>query len=108
MNSERRFFLAIRHNPTGGFLPSLSSYGFTREEPSTVLPPRLFTKPAAAANALNAWLQGEWFEAADKDEFGGETQIRIRPNAARRREDMEIVEIELIVRTLTQAKLRLL
>ena len=102
MTAERKFFLAIRHKPSGGFLPSLNSYGFTRAEPTRDQPPRLFTKHGAALQALNSWLEGEWFETPE------DAVLRVRPVAGRRREEMEIVEIELIVRTLEAAKLRLL
>lgn len=114
VNHGRKFFLAIRHKPSGGFLPSVNSYGFTRTEPTKDHPPRLFTKQSAATQALNAWLEGEWFETevdVDNSIFGEETKttrIRVQPVAGRTPAAMEIVEIELVVRSLSEAKLRLL
>lgn len=101
----RKLFLAIRHNPSGGFLPQMTSYGFTRCNPSLTEPPRLFTKPGAAKQALDRWLEGRWFEGMYNDETG-QQDITIVPVAGRRREDMEIVEIEISSRTLTEAELR--
>lgn len=101
----RIHYLAIRHNPSGGFLPQMTSYGFTRCAPSLVDPPRLFTKIGAAKQALDRWLQGEWFEGFYDDERGLQ-DIRIQPVAGRRREDMEIVEIEITARTFNEALLR--
>lgn len=102
---SRKLFLAIRHNPSGGFLPQMTSYGFTRCNPSLTEPPRLFTKPGAATQALNRWLEGEWMEGFYNDETG-EQQIKIIPRHDRRRTDMEIVEIEVTARTLSEAELR--
>lgn len=100
-------FLAIRHNPSGGFLPQMTSYGFTRCSPSKTEPPRLFTKPGAAKQALDRWLQGAWFEGYFDDDQNRQ-DVKIVPQPERRRQDMEIVEIELVVRSLSEAQLRVL
>lgn len=101
-----RFFLAIRHNPSGGFLPATKGYGFTREEPTLLKPPRLFEKVGPAKQALARWLEGEMFESEISDE--NEIAIRIVARPDRKPELMEIVEIELIARTFSEAKLRIL
>lgn len=102
---HRQFFLAIRHTPSGGFLPQMASYGFTRCEPTTEEPPRLFTRPGAAKQALDRWLEGAHYETFSD----GDTQkIEVHPRPHRRRADMEIVEIELVVRSLSEAQLRVL
>ena len=103
----RIHYLAIRHRPTGGFLPASRGYGFTREEPSLVKPPRLFVRPSSATQALDYWLEGEHYEGSDDPESGALT-LKVIPRPHRRREEMEIVEIELIPRTLTEAQLRTL
>lgn len=103
--AARKFFLAIRHKPSGGFLPQMTSYGFTRASPSTTEPPRLFVKPGAATQALNRWLEGEWFEG-HFDEEANRQDIRIVRRPERKRSEMEIVEIEITTRTLSEADLR--
>lgn len=103
---QRQFFLAIRHKPSGGFLPAVRGYGFTRTEPTLEEPPRLFQKPGPCRQALNRWLEGEMFEAEADDD--NQISIRLIKRPHRRRELMEIVEIELVVRTLSEAQLRIL
>jgi len=102
-------FFAIRHRPTGRFLPALNSYGFTRCEPSATDPPRLFSRQSSASQALNWWLEGEVYEVIqeDLDSPGPERSVSLRtfrrPN--RKRDDMEIVCISLSIKTLEQAQL---
>lgn len=103
---SRQFFLAIRHKPSGGFLPSVRGYGFTRTEPTLTEPPRLFEKSGPCRQALNRWLEGELYEGTETDD--GTLQLRCIKKPDRRKGDFEIVEIELIVRTLSEAALRIL
>lgn len=103
----RKFFLAIRHKPSGGFLPQMASYGFTRCEPTVLEPPRLFTKIGGAKQALSRWLEGEWFEGHYDDETGKQ-EIRVIAKAHRQASLMEIVEIEIVFRSLSDAQLRIL
>lgn len=105
----RKYFLAIRHRPSGGLLPNVRGYGFTRTDPSTTEPPRLFVRMASAKQALNYWLQGEHYETTDSDsDFGTSITLNCRRRPDRRAEDMEIVEIEIVVRTLAEAQLRII
>lgn len=105
MTQQRRFFLAIRHKPSGGFLPAVKGYGFTRTEPTREAPPRLFEKMGPCKQALSYWLEGELFEVGIESEDGSQNLRLIRkPN--RRASEMEIVEIEIVARTLTEAELR--
>src|SRR5258708_4083284 len=106
-NNPRKFFLAIRHKPSGGFLAAAKGYGFTREEPTLEKPPRLFVKPGAAKQALGYWLQGEMFEGTESEDDGTINSRCIR-KPHRRADDMEVVEIEIVVRSLTDAQLRIL
>lgn len=107
MTQSRRFFLGIRHKPTGGFLPSVKGYGFTRAVPTLEDAPRLFTKIGPAKQALSYWLEGEMFESVEFDPTeGGTTTIQCVRKPERKASDMEIVEIEVIVRTLSEANLR--
>lgn len=103
----RIHYLAIRHKPSGGFLPSTRGYGFTREEPSLTKPPRLFVRPSSATQALDYWLEGEHYEGSEDAESGA-LNIKVIPKPNRRREEMEIVEIELTPRSLSEAQLRVL
>jgi hypothetical protein len=104
-----RYFLAIRHKPSGGLLPNVRGYGFTRVDPSTSEPPRLFVRMASAKQALNYWLQGEHFEAIDSDsDFGNQITLHCRRRPDRKESEMEIVEVEIVVRTLAQAQLRII
>lgn len=102
--NRRKHFLAIRHKPSGGFLPSVKGYGFTRTEPSLEEPPRLFTKMGPCKQALSKWLEGELYEGNASDE--GVLDLRLVRRADRHAHQMEIVEVECIVRTLTEAELR--
>jgi hypothetical protein len=104
-----RFFLAIRHKPSGGFLPNIRGYGFTKTEPTLLEPPRLFVRMGSAKQALKYWLEGELTERPDHDaDFGDQLIIHCKRRPDRRAEHMEVVEIELIPRTLTEAQLRIL
>lgn len=100
------FFFAIRHKPSGGYLPQQNSYGFTRTEPSCSEPPRLFSKIGPCKQALDRWVQGEWYEGSPNEE--GEVKVKILPKPGRRAADMEIVEVALHATSLADAKLRLL
>lgn len=106
-NSPRKFFLAIRHKPSGGFLPAVKGYGFTRTEPSLSEAPRLFTKTGAAKQALTRWLEGELFEGTASEDDGIQN-LRLVRRPERQASDMEIVEAELLFRTLSDAQLRIL
>ena len=109
MNSNgRRFFLAIRHRPSGGLLPNVRGYGFTRTEPSLSDPPRLFRSQPAAMQALRYWLAGEHFEVDSDSDFGGTITLHCKRRPDRRPEDMEMVEIEIVIRTMAEAQLRIL
>lgn len=101
----RKFYFAIRHKPSGGFLPQMASYGFTRAAPSVSDPPRLFTTKKGCEQSLRRWLEGEWYEGAFDDELN-QQQVRIVPVAGRKASDMEIVEVEISFRSLTEAELR--
>lgn len=107
MTQPRRFFLAIRHKPSGGFLPVVSGYGFTRCEPTLNEPPRLFCKKGPAKQALDRWLEGTLHEGAFNEDRGVIDLVLTRV-PSRRASEMEIVEIEMVVRNLSEAQLRIL
>ena len=103
-------YYAIRHRRSGKFLPAQGSWGFTRTEPESParVPPRLFIDKGRATQALNWWLRGESFEhkSDSSDMEYTEVEIRTIPKPDRRRDDMEIVVISLVVETLNEAALR--
>lgn len=104
MLPSRRFFFAIRHLPSGGFLPAVRGFGFTRTEPTKLEPPRLFAKIGPCRQALNYWLEGEHLEGLDNDEGVTIVKVHLRPDRSAAK--MEIVEVELTPRSLEDSQLR--
>lgn len=93
---------AIRHIPTGNFLPSGRGRGFTHDEPlpATSKPPRLFLSRRGAHLALKAWLEGEAKEIYSYDaDFGNRETIGViyEPRPDRIPSEMEIVEVNLSI-----------
>ncbi len=90
-------FYAIKHIPTGGYLPSRERRGHTHEEPKTGCVPRLFPKRSSAHLALVAWLKGDWKESHSTDSYTGEwdMDVTIRPRPHRKAQEMIIVPIKL-------------
>jgi hypothetical protein len=89
-------FYAIRHKPTGHFLPQPPHMGrgFTHTEPTNKHPPRLHSSLNSAKQALGWWLDGKATEhrvyaATDDSDF------RVTKVPARKPEDMEIIQCEL-------------
>lgn len=92
---------AIRQVSTGYFLPMRwkQARGYTHDDPTPDCFPRLFRTHKSAEYALRAWLKGEWSEQIyyssleGFSESSGPEVSKERPD--RKREDMEIVVIEL-------------
>lgn len=100
-------YFAIRHNPTGRFLPELGKgKGYTHHEPMAQedAPPRMFTRHSSAANALRFWLKGKMWNSRGQD-WEGEyyEDLNIQPQPDRIPEDMEVVEITLNIASLAAA-----
>jgi hypothetical protein len=95
---------AIRHRPSGLFLPAanargrVSQRGFTHREPSAGLP-RLFLTELRAKAAMRCWLQGKWendYGKGDYYESPGELEgCSPRPCPDRKPEDMEVVKLRI-------------
>lgn len=86
-------FYAIKHIPTGGYLPlnkSGSARGGTWVEPTKEEPPRLFRTAHGARVALAWWLKGGIEYALHTG------QRETTPFPDRKKGDMEIVPIEII------------
>lgn len=91
---------AIRNKNSGRFLPlRTAGRGFTFDEPIDGCLPRLFRNRHAAHLALRAWLKGHWVCIRTRC-YDGESdeEIRIKPVADRKAEDMEIVELSITER----------
>ena len=83
---------AIRHIPTGRYLPyRKSGKGFTADEPTVNCIPRLFKKKRYAAVALTYWLKGKWSKVICM----GKYNININKQLSRKAEEMQIVLLDL-------------
>lgn len=92
---------AIRHKPTGGYLPRgefRTIKGGSLVEPTLDKPPRLFQSFRAAKSALGHWLRGKYVSKSYIDFPTGEYeyQLNVIPQPHRKREEMEIVEFNLV------------
>lgn len=98
---------AIRHKPSGNFLPQTNSKhhhrksGFTYDEPvpATERLPRLFLKPGPAKCALTYWLSGEWREEWYRSYLDGEDEPELvcKKVPGRKAEDMEVTAVVLML-----------
>lgn len=94
---------AIKHLPSGGFLPNPAGRGGrggTHVEPVPAngpWPPRLFHTEHAAKVALTYWLQGRVTVSHNMDFFGDSDETwHVEKDENRCREDMAVVRIRLI------------
>ena len=104
---------AIKHRPTGNWMPArmyrTARAGWSNWDPLEERPgykpfdphPRIFFTLQSARNALTAWLAGEWKRETgitdhyfDPEPF--DDLLVSEPANPRRREDMEIVDLEII------------
>ncbi len=91
---------AVRHKPSGLFIPRLETgkrRGGSHFEPSNEREPRLFFNRISARAFLSNWLQGK-AELHNCTGYDGEyeTYIKVIPQPHRKKEDMEIVEFDLV------------
>lgn len=88
---------AIRHKPTGQYLPwpneRRRGRGGSQVEPEAPEKARLFRSARSASIALTAWLAGRVERLNEHGEFTGDFRFIKVPS--RRREEMDIVEVEL-------------
>lgn len=93
---------AIRHKPTGNFLP-LTLNNHTEAEPQPDCIPRLFDSRASASSALSRWLEGIWslnhYRTSGDwgDEWDYDWGPQIKPENPRVKEDMEVVKVEVLI-----------
>lgn len=96
---------AIRHKPTGNFIPdSLGKY--TQSEPTPNCIPRLFDTRQGAVSSLNRWLEGVWrlsyyrvggYETEWDYDWGPEP-----PPKPRIKSEMEVVEVEIQIQVVSR------
>jgi hypothetical protein len=82
---------AIRHRPTGNWIPPRQGRGGSHDEPKPGQP-RLFPSIRSARAFLSNWLQGV-FERSGHQNWEGdwEDDVRIKKVDSRKKEEMEIV-----------------
>lgn len=93
------YYYAIKHKPTGFFMPQADKSrgkGYTHHVPLDPLKhaPRLFVKKRAANDALRWWLLGHTSVLRFED---GDETWSTDPDADRKAEDMEVVELQVEV-----------
>jgi hypothetical protein len=91
-------YYAIRHKPTGYYMPA-GDRRHTKEEPKKDCIPRLFKCKSDAKLALIWWLQGVTYTIVydDTGEIGQYERLIKTPH--RKAEDMEIVTMQLSIVT---------
>lgn len=91
---------AIRHIPSGNFLP-LTLKNHTASEPSPNCVPRLFDSAASAQSALSRWLEGVCSYKAYKvssyygDQWDCDWEYE-QPATPRLKQEMEVVRLSII------------
>lgn len=91
---------AVRHKPSGLFIPRLETgkrRGGSYLEPSDEREPRLFFNKLSARAFLSNWLQGI-FKSSYYTNYDGESEptLDLIKQPHRKKEEMEIVEFDLI------------
>lgn len=91
---------AVRQKSTGLFIPRLETgkkRGGSRLEPSNKREPRFFHNKISARAFLGNWLQGIAEQHGFQNSYGEyEEDLKIIKQPHRNKEDMEIVEFELM------------
>lgn len=96
---------AIRHKPSGNFIPD-SQGKYTQSEPMPNSIPRLFDTRQGAVSSLNRWLEGIWrlsyYRCGEYDtewdyDWGPEP-----PPKPRIKSEMEVVEVEIQIQVVSR------
>jgi hypothetical protein len=97
-------FWAVRHKPTGWYLPEVygrQGRGGSHVEPTNLVRPRLFISQRAAKAYLGQWLLGKHNASRGYDSGSPYSEpeyweeVSVEPVATRKREEMEIIELKL-------------
>lgn len=95
---HRRYW-AIKHTPTGYFLPARRrGKGYTHDDPQPAggkLGPRLFHSPVGASRALKCWLMGEWREITTYSGLGEPDCAGPEPTG-RKKDQRKAAEMEVV------------
>lgn len=83
---------AVRHIPTGHYIPDHKGRRGTYVEPQADVIPRLFKQEYQAKGYLTIWLQGKI--TVRHNEYG-EEDWDTQPIPSRKREEMEVVPVTL-------------
>lgn len=94
---------AIRHTPTGHYLPMSFERGHrhSHDEPTPNCIPRLFPSKQSAQSALTQWLRGKWANVMYQESEGweypsyGVQELEVEPVTSRKAEEMEIVTMSI-------------
>lgn len=87
---------AIRHRPTGGYLPEIvGGRGYTITEPTVHRIPRLFESSKAAKCALTWWLKGITQVTRHYDGWEYDESWATLPREGRKAKDMVVVPMTL-------------
>lgn len=94
---------AIRHIPTGHYLPMSFTRGHrhSHDEPTPNCIPRLFPNKHSAQSALTQWLRGKWELNTYRESEGWEypsyavQELEVEPAPSRKAEEMEIVTMSI-------------
>ena len=91
---------AVRQKSTGHFIPILKrgyKRGGSHSEPTPDQPPRIFPSRLSAKSFLGNWLRGIHENYFRIDHNGEEDcGVSVKPQPHRKKEDMEIVEFDLV------------
>lgn len=92
---------AIRHRPTGGWIPARRGRGGSHDEPTLGVLPRLFPSIHSATSFLSQWLLGKHVRHVTHGTHSGvvfgsfgdgdDEEVVIKPVPSRKKEEMEIV-----------------
>lgn len=94
-------FFALRHKPTGLYLPRREAKGATHREPTATLPTaRFWHRERDAKGFLTIWLQGKQTVRpcqSSYESFGDDDiEWNLEPVPSRKKEEMEVVGFDLI------------
>lgn len=95
---------AIRHKPSGNFIPASIRGKYTQSEPTPNCIPRLFDTKQGAMSALNRWLEGIWrlsyYRCGEYDSEWDYNWGPEQPPTPRVKSEMEVVEVEIQIRVI--------
>lgn len=107
-------YYALRHKPTGKYMPARMTKagraGWSWWDPASMHnsgvgpQPRLFTTPIAVKNAAAMWLKGTASAVTSTDWESGHTEVEgvaYDKVKGRKRDDLEIIEFELVQKSVT-------